>query len=55
MHVLADEESPSLQLRMEQYACRDVNYTVRVFGHEEMVSVVEALPACTNVVIFMCK
>jgi hypothetical protein len=43
--VVAPENTPQLLLNIEGYECRRVNYTVRVKGYAESVSVVEQVPA----------
>ena len=47
VEVLSDK-SPSFQLTLEEYACVEVNYTIKVYGREEAVSIVETLAACMS-------
>ena len=46
--VVAPENTPQLLLNIEGYECSRVNYSVRVQGYAESVSVVEQVPACNE-------
>ena len=46
--TLQMNEPHSLLLSMEEYACRVVNYTVMLYGHDHRESIVETLSACIN-------
>ena len=43
--TVVPDESRSLPLSMEEYACEPVNYTVSLYGYKQSVSIVETLPA----------